>query len=454
MSTSPPPPQACLLSLPRELRSLIYHFYFKLEGGYVFDREDPYNGKLAMADGQPINLSLMCYDDRLHSLFQPATTYALDVFSQKDPAKFKELADVAPGCFEPHEFDSLRLDPWAIPSSAELARIGRKLHDEEVWQALQRWRYPLDEEAVLRVHGRGHPRLQGSETRRYQSTNVCYREAYHFSAAAVAIRFLERLSPAQRLNLQHIVLHEDHVSVGLPECHAMGLIRFCREYPRLRVERYVGLWRNILHDYQGPSLDGMPEVADDLTKGERRCEIGDRDLGRILSSWFGEALALMDAGMPAGSFTLILDGNPAINLSSEIFQNCIRRSIATEQAFRRCFDKHLSDAENDHRVGYIRMGDWAPNHLLDGMGHLDNQASVIRCNFNIGTPWDVDKMVEERRQWSVERWQDDLSRADHGGYCTLAPPLPCWSSFQLDIFEQKIVPKPAETKDDEDGVGT
>jgi hypothetical protein len=59
MSTSPSPPQVCLLSLPRELRSLIYHFYFKLEGGYVFDREDPYNGKLATADDRPIDLSLM-----------------------------------------------------------------------------------------------------------------------------------------------------------------------------------------------------------------------------------------------------------------------------------------------------------------------------------------------------------------------------------------------------------
>ncbi|KAH7252932.1 hypothetical protein B0J15DRAFT_549676 [Fusarium solani] len=426
MSTSPSPPQVCLLSLPRELRSLIYHFYFKLEGGYVFDREDPYNGKLATADGRPIDLSLMyvCrliaaeakdlplrlndvsfstayhqdwsqlagrfeylsirhadieadlvkhlsraatpetrseivlkfphfsgilggaiygihrpfwarrHDDQLHSTFQQATTYALDIFRQKDPAKFKELIDTAPGCFEPREFDSLRLDPWAIPSSTELARIGSKLEDGEVWEALQRWKYPRDKKSVLCNYGRRPMWLRDdSETRRYQSNNVCYREAYHFSAAAVAIRFLERLSPARRLNLRQIVLHEDHVSVGQPECHTMGLIRFCRENPRLRVERYVGLWRNILHGAQPLWLDEMPEVVDDLTKGERRCYLRHVQMSLILSSWLGEALAVMDAGMPAGSFTLILDGNPAINLSSEIFQHSIQRNIATERAF-------------------------------------------------------------------------------------------------------------------------
>jgi hypothetical protein len=77
----------------------------------------------------------------------------------------------------------------------------------------------------------------------------------------------------------------------------------------------------------------MPEVVDDLTKGERRCYLRHVQMSLILSSWLGEALAVMDAGMPAGSFTLILDGNPAINLSSEIFQHSIQRNIATERAF-------------------------------------------------------------------------------------------------------------------------
>ncbi|RTE77548.1 hypothetical protein BHE90_007967 [Fusarium euwallaceae] len=585
MSNSPPPPQLCLLSLPGELRHLIYHFYFKLEGGYVFNREDPYNGKLATADGKPVDLSLMyvCrliasevkglplqlnevsfstayhqdwsrlagrfeylsslhaeieadlarylsatatpetrseillkfpnfsafiratehmadyipshigtgtpwqalrqlthtrhgrgmlggsyglrrpfwnrrHDEQLHSTFQQAVTYALNIFRQKDPTKFKELVDIAHGCFEPHEFDSLRLDPWAIPSSTELARIGSKLEDEEVWENLQRWRYPRDMAEIQSVYGGNHVlgsnrRFRDSETRRYQSNNVCFREAFHFSAAAVAIRFLERLSPAQRFNLRHIVLHDDHVSVGQPECHAVGLIRFCRENPQLRVERYVSLWRNILHSAQFLYFDEIPEVVNDLTKGRRRCSLSHPSVSLILGSWLGEALAVMDAGMPAGSFTLILDGNPAINLSSEIFQHVIQRNVATERAYRRCFSAHLE---------YIRTHwhptTWAGRYIRHGIDHLNNEASVVRCNFNIGPPWDVDKIVEERRGWLREQWFQEFHRPDvyvyNGSHCTLAPPLPTWSSIQLDLFEQKVAPKPIETKECEDGVGS
>ncbi|KAL2672889.1 hypothetical protein Neosp_013606 [[Neocosmospora] mangrovei] len=582
MSTSPPPPQACLLSLPRELRSLIYHFYFKLEGGYVFNREDPYNGKLAMADGQPIDLSLMyvCrlitaeakdlplqindvsfstayhqdwsplagrfeylstlhadieadlvehlirvatpethseillkfphlsrfiksalrrpidesprvksdvpwsaikelthphgqgmlggalygirrpfraprHNDQLHSTFQQAMTCALETLRQKDPAKFKELIGTAPGCFEPHEFDSLRLDPWAIPSSTELARIGSKLEDGKVWEALQTWKYPRSEEAVLRVYGRRPFWFRDSESRHYQSNNVCYRQAHHFSAAAVAIRFLERLSPSQRLNLRHIVLREDHVSVGQPECHAIGLIRFCRENPWLRVERYVGLWRNILHGAQSLHLDEMPQVVDNLTKGRRPCVLGHVKMSLILGSWFGEALAVMDAGMPVGSFTLILDGNPAINISSEIFQNTIQRNVATQRAHERCFNTHVGNV-----IRRYEADTWASMYLLRGMDHLNNQASVIRCNFNIGPPWDVDKIYEERREWPFRRWKTKGGSPSpdvykhNGGYCALKPPLPTWSSLQLDIFEQRIVPKPADIEDCEDSVSS
>ncbi|KAJ4308348.1 hypothetical protein N0V84_012153 [Fusarium piperis] len=541
MSASPTRPQACLLSLPRELRFLIYRFYFELEGGYVFDREDPYNGTLANAGGHAIDLSLMyaCRSiaaetkdlplqlntvtfstayhqdwsplagrfeylsilycqieedlaknlypfitpeisidiahrfpsfvgilesfrrsigsldaphrfeythrfaeavitslsdvsgrgitgaiiptrrpiirpfqlyhhrihyspDQLHSTFQQAATYTLSLLRQKEPAKFQEFVNAAPWRFKPSEFDSLRLDPWAIPLSAEPARIGHLLEDEEVWEAIQKWNYPIDEDALRRFYQPRPHRFRPSETRRYLTNNVCFRQSFRFSAAAVAIRFLDRLSPSQRLNLRRIVLQEDHVSVGQPECHAIGLIPFCRENPRLRIERHVGLWRNILHTIQRASFLELPDVIDDITKGERRCYIDHKRLAPALGSWFGEALAAVDAGMPAGSFTLVLDGNPAINLSSEIFQNTIQPNITVEKAFGRCFNTGPDSVNEYGQLAGIKIGSWAGNHLLRGMDHLNNQASVIQCNFNPGMPWDLDKMVEERRQWPAE----------------------------------------------------
>ncbi|KAM0426122.1 hypothetical protein ACHAPT_008753 [Fusarium lateritium] len=482
---SPPPARVCFLTIPREFRCLVYRFYFKLEGGYVFNRDDPYNGKLTTADSHPINLSLMYVCrlitaetkadsavnlflkefedwaehidvfgsaellkqairelsavgfgimpvirrpfrryaslDQLQSTFHQAAAYTLSLLRQKEPARFQGFIKVIPGRFKPHEFDDLRLDPWAIPSPAKLEKIGHRLQDEEVWESLQEWRYPPDQDQLRRgPNGRLPWGVQLSETRSYLANNVCFREAFHFSAAAVAIRFLERLSPAHRLNLRRIVLHEDHISIGQPECHALGLVQFCRENPRLGVERYVSIWRNILHEAQPPGFECLPEVVDDVTKGERKCGVHHGAMKDALGFWFGEALALADAGMPAGPFTLIVDGNPAINLSSEMFQDALQRILATELAYRRCFNTDPGQPGEDH------VGSWARRHLIRGMHHLNNQASIIRCNFNPVLSWDIDRMVEERREWPMEAWENEFGGPEvydyNDGLCVLSPP--------------------------------
>ena len=62
---------------------------------------------------------------------------------------------------------------------------------------------------------------------------------------------------------------------------------------------------------------------------------------------------------------------------------------ATERTFGRCFNTHVGNV-----IKRYHASTWAGMHLLHGMNYLNNQASVIRCNFNIGPPWDVDKIVE------------------------------------------------------------
>ncbi|KAL6151812.1 hypothetical protein ACJQWK_10288 [Exserohilum turcicum] len=52
------------LRLPRELRDLIYDYYFKIDGGYTHDFE---SNKLSRADGLPIDLSLIFVCRQLHS---------------------------------------------------------------------------------------------------------------------------------------------------------------------------------------------------------------------------------------------------------------------------------------------------------------------------------------------------------------------------------------------------
>ncbi|KAM5380097.1 hypothetical protein ACJZ2D_003744 [Fusarium nematophilum] len=60
---SPPtPPRTYFITLPCELRHQIYQDYFRLDGGYVHNSNDPFNGKLTSPNGQPIHLSLIVGD--------------------------------------------------------------------------------------------------------------------------------------------------------------------------------------------------------------------------------------------------------------------------------------------------------------------------------------------------------------------------------------------------------
>ncbi|KXH38860.1 hypothetical protein CNYM01_11349 [Colletotrichum nymphaeae SA-01] len=48
-----------LLSIPREVRNLIYEHYVIVEGGYIYESDGLLGGRLKRADGRPIDLNLM-----------------------------------------------------------------------------------------------------------------------------------------------------------------------------------------------------------------------------------------------------------------------------------------------------------------------------------------------------------------------------------------------------------
>ncbi|KAJ3938961.1 uncharacterized protein N0V96_011073 [Colletotrichum fioriniae] len=48
-----------LLSIPREVRNLIYEHYIIVEAGYIYESDGLLGGRLKRADGRPINLNLM-----------------------------------------------------------------------------------------------------------------------------------------------------------------------------------------------------------------------------------------------------------------------------------------------------------------------------------------------------------------------------------------------------------
>jgi len=66
---------------------------------------------------------------------------------------------------------------------------------------------------------------------------------YPFSAAAIAIQFFSFLPLGLRKQIQRLRLVENRTSIAHPECHMRGLIPFCIDMPKLRVERRVSIWK-------------------------------------------------------------------------------------------------------------------------------------------------------------------------------------------------------------------
>ncbi|CAJ2506750.1 Uu.00g079360.m01.CDS01 [Anthostomella pinea] len=98
----------------------------------------------------------------------------------------------------------------------------------------------------------------------------------------------------------------------------------------MHIERRISLWHHVFQTT--PSIYPTPEgrLEAHLRYVFRpypfdfRNQIGsgieDRDVTKSLVPWIAEALALEPAGMPKGSFQLVLDGDPAPTRCSDMWQ--------------------------------------------------------------------------------------------------------------------------------------
>lgn len=479
------------LSLPRKLRHHIYKEYFALHGGYVFQ---PGSGKLADADGQPLDLALMstcsliasetrelpfkynsitfstvyhpewrpwagrfdylldCQMKQRHCLaiylgrfltpeitsqieayfpwFLPVLEHAVGQFGAdigfsdlrdshywgismslmccpisfhndrpsnsalcravnfmlrllaKDPEpelskaiedKLREL-DVRGGL-------SALLDqhfgPWDIPRMSDLDDCGYRNHDGQIWQGLHDWHL--------------------GERAQYE-----YRVKYCFSATSVAIRFLKHLPLNKRLFIRNVAIREDRIAVGRPSSHALGLIPFCKENVRLKIDLQVGMLDNIFQRtylVRHHSVSYLERYAShDL--GEQAFETAIKGVFREVKDWLNEAVCLVDAGMPAGSFTLTFEGENAIDLCSDIFKRNVLEKLATQQALERVYPR---------RPGKLRLNWFGWKAPTVGIEHLVNQTLFLRSNFHPRIIPNVDKIVADRLDYDEEKWREDLT---------------------------------------------
>lgn len=224
-------------------------------------------------------------------------------------------------------------------------------------------------------------------------------EKCFLSAASITIEFLERI-PAQRRNIRDIILDEKDPCLESSECHGLGLIDFCKENPNLRIERRANMWRTIwpLNSTSYQPFSGWDSDPHDR---DGYCET---NITEPVARWVVEALALVPAGMPPGSFTLVLDGNPAPEQCAQLFQR-VQRDAAWQIALSESFDRgHLpKTAYHDRRRiwGYFYEG--FPQALRE---ISTGSCRAVRANFDLGETWDAEALIEAHREWTLSDWAE------------------------------------------------
>jgi hypothetical protein len=122
---------------------------------------------------------------------------------------------------------------------------------------------------------------------------------YSYSATSCAIRFLRSIPATARNCFRYVNIFEDREAIAHFECHARGLIPFCRENKNLRIKRNVSLWTNLFPVHNAYYLRHHEDEV-----------LHTKDVTKEVARWLVEAMELPSLGMPPGSFTMILDGDP------------------------------------------------------------------------------------------------------------------------------------------------
>lgn len=239
------------------------------------------------------------------------------------------------------------------------------------------------------------------------------------------------------------MLHEDRRSVANLECHALGLVPICLRNPQLHIERRVNLWRNILLK-TGKQIDGRVELSPDLS-ADGYARICTSSVSDRCCEWLTEAYALSAPGMPANSFSLLLDGDPAIDQSAFAFE-LIKEDAAWHVAQTLWFIEKsvpLGLALNLHGGRYMsKIFPHAINDIVEGR-------SLVRCNFPIGSPYQPDRIFERNRHLSLSdsAWDFDPTSValnwEHAWYDsrrhTVIRPLPPLSSSLIDLALEELL---------------
>lgn len=330
-------------------------------------------------------------------------SHVLRLLAPENPAEFsRQIYTIFPESVNRHsaqQFLDMGFEHWAIPSQVRIEHAIELMALEGMWDAPDMWHEARHPEPWNTAP---QPDTSTSTSASSSTPRVRCREKIRFSAVANAIRFLDtRIHPKQRRDIRTLLLHEDFPSVNLPSAHAKGLAPFFQENPRLRVERRVDLMRCIYGAHDEPSnVAARFQQLDNLTEEPRIVPTGFR---LELSQWLLDALAVTSVGIPADSFTLIIEAGSYKDWISDLFQQRFHKEIAWCRAFV-CLKSINSLGERNimHRMTEDSM---IQEDEVEAFEILMNKTSpILRTDFNTGVAWDVDTIVNDTQSLSMNEW--------------------------------------------------
>jgi len=228
-------------------------------------------------------------------------------------------------------------------------------------------------------------------------SNYCPHTKYTHSAAAVALRFLSSLPRQTMKSIRNVVLEETCESVSNPACHGRGFITLCKDNPKLRVRRLANLWKNVftvsstsrlLYTHRGSRQRESSSM--------HRSQLAAKDITRAVGEWIMDASALPSLGMPEDSYTLILDGGPTLDHTSRVFQT-VQRDVAWQTALDVLYARGslptLPWLDRRMRPAYMCEG------LPDALRKLSMEHALVQCNFDPGSPHDIESLLQDNIGW-------------------------------------------------------
>jgi hypothetical protein len=148
---------------------------------------------------------------------------------------------------------------------------------------------------------------------------------------------------------------------------------------------------------------------------------------KAIGNWFVETLALPQLGMPEGSFTLVLDGNPIPHKATEVF-SVVQRDAAWQCALDTCYAS-----------GQLEQPSWLERRLRQGYTYemlphavrmIEKGAGSIRCNFKVNAAHSIEELISRHAGWTLEEWEGGWDTHVPHSFQTEAPLLP-WHDLKF-----------------------